>query len=307
MKFGNTIISGKPVETAEVSAVVSAAGTVQFLNIINSGVGYTVGAAVSITIGAPIGVSVGTITRDQFAVVGVSTFASGIVTVGAGGTIETVSITNAGLGYSQTNPPRVIIESPQSDEEIVTTPDSGVSVQSTSGIITGIGTTVIGSTLGIKFIGINTITSGAGSFDIIQVGKPIYIYNTGVGAGLTSMDISGIHTVGLGTQFVDNIYTVAQFTTRGSAPSVVGIITCTIKSDTNTIGIAATAGIGADDQVGNYSLGTLSNITRSSSPVSIGVTGLTVNSGLSTFPTIQRRGMSGGDTFSETGGLETPI
>ena len=307
LKFGNTIISGKPVETAEVSAVVSAAGTVQFLNIINSGVGYTVGAAVSITIGAPIGVSVGTITRDQFAVVGVSTFASGIVTVGAGGTIETVSITNAGLGYSQTNPPRVIIESPQSDEEIVTTPDSGVSVQSTSGIITGIGTTVIGSTLGIKFIGINTITSGAGSFDIIQVGKPIYIYNTGVGAGLTSMDISGIHTVGLGTQFVDNIYTVAQFTTRGSAPSVVGIITCTIKSDTNTIGIAATAGIGADDQVGNYSLGTLSNITRSSSPVSIGVTGLTVNSGLSTFPTIQRRGMSGGDTFSETGGLETPI
>ena len=307
LKFGNTIISGKPVETAEVSAVVSAAGTVQFLNIINSGVGYTVGAAVSITIGAPIGVSVGTITRDQFAVVGVSTFASASVTVGAAGTIETVSITNAGLGYSQTNPPRVIIESPQSDEEIVTTPDSGVTVQSTSGIITGIGTTVIGSTLGIKFIGINTITSGAGSFDVIQVGKPIYIYNTGVGAGLTSMDISGIHTVGIGTEFVDNVYSVAQFTTRGSAPSVVGIITCTIKSDTNTIGIAATAGIGADDQVGNYSLGALSNITRSSSPVSIGVTGLTVNSGLSSFPTIQRRGMSGGDTFSETGGLETPI
>ena len=121
------------------------------------------------------------------------------------------------------------------------------------------------------------------------------------------MDISGIHTVGLGTQFVDNIYTVAQFTTRGSAPSVVGIITCAIKSDTNTIGIAATAGIGADGQVGNYSLGALSNITRSSSPIAIGVTGLTVDSGLSTFPTLQRRGMSGGDTMSQTGGLETPF
>ena len=305
--FGNAIVSGKPVETAEISAVVSAAGTIQSLNIVNAGVGYTVGAAVSVTIGAPIGVGIGTITRDQFAVVGVSTFASASVTVSAAGTIETVSITNAGLGYSQTNPPRVIVESPQSDEELVTSADVGISVQSTAGILTGIGTTTIGSTLGIKFIGISTIGTG---FDILQVGKPIYIYNTGVGAGLTSMDISGIHTVGIGTQFVDNVYSVAQITTRGSAPSVVGIITCAIESNTNTIGIAATAGVGADEQVGNYSLGALSNIVRSTSPekrISIGVTGLTIDSGLSTFPTIQRRGISGGDTFSQTGGLETPI
>ena len=91
---------------------------------------------------------------------------------------------------------------------------------------------------------------------------------------------------------------------------MVGIITCAIESNTNTIGIAATAGVGADEQVGNYSLGALSNIVRSTSPekrISIGVTGLTIDSGLSTFPTIQRRGISGGDTFSQTGGLETPI
>ena len=308
--FGNAIVSGKPIETAEISSVVSAAGTVQFLNIVNPGIGYTVGAAVSITIGAPIGVSVGNVSRDQFATAGVSTFASATVTVGAAGTIESVNITNPGLGYSQTNPPRVIIESPQSDEEIVTSADVGIVVQSTAGILTGIGTTTIGSTLGIKFIGISTITTGAGSFDAVEVGKPIYIYNTGVGAGLTSMDLTGIHTVGIGTQFVDNIYTVAEFTTRGSAPSVVGIITCAIESNTNIIGIAATAGIDSDEQVGNYSLGVLSNIVRSTSMekrISIGVTGLTVDSGLSTFPTIQRRGINGDDTLRQTGGLETPI
>ena len=108
----------------------------------------------------------------------------------------------------------------------------------------------------------------------------------------------------------DSIYTVAEFTTRGSAPSVVGIITCAIESNTNIIGIAATAGIDSDEQVGNYSLGVLSNIVRSApieKRVSIGVTGLTVDSGLSTFPTIQRRGINGDDTLRQTGGLETPI
>ena len=36
-------------------------------------------------------------------------------------------------------------------------------------------------------------------------------------------------------------------------------------------------------------MGKLSGITRSGNPISIGVTGMTLNSGLSTYPTIQRR------------------
>ena len=47
---------------------------------------------------------------------------------------------------------------------------------------------------------------------------------------------------------------------------------------------------GCDDPRGYFSWGRLSGFSRSSSPVSIAVTGLTVDSGLSTFPTIQRRG-----------------
>ena len=37
------------------------------------------------------------------------------------------------------------------------------------------------------------------------------------------------------------------------------------------------------------------DVERGSSPISIGVTGLTVDAGLSTFPTIQRRGDFGED------------
>ena len=44
------------------------------------------------------------------------------------------------------------------------------------------------------------------------------------------------------------------------------------------------------DYVGEFSWGLFTSITRSSTPISIGVTGKTVDVGLSTFPTIQRRG-----------------
>ena len=59
------------------------------------------------------------------------------------------------------------------------------------------------------------------------------------------------------------------------------------------------------DKLGTFSFGKLSSLNRSSTPISIGVTGLTVDSGLSTFPTIQR---SGGDfTLRQTGALPKVI
>ena len=67
-----------------------------------------------------------------------------------------------------------------------------------------------------------------------------------------------------------------------------GIATCNILSTTNTVGLGTTGSV--TDPRGELSWGRLSGFTRASSPISIGVTGLTVDSGLSTFPTIQRRG-----------------
>ena len=49
--------------------------------------------------------------------------------------------------------------------------------------------------------------------------------------------------------------------------------------------------LGQADILGTINWGVLygSNLVRSSSPISIGVTGLTINTGLTTFPTIQRK------------------
>ena len=106
----------------------------------------------------------------------------------------------------------------------------------------------------------------------LLIGQPIYIFDTKVGNGATS-------EVGVGTTFLDNIYTVSSFS------SGTGIVTCRLLSSTSLVGIATTG-----PTVGKFSWGKLSGFTRSSSPISITISGFSVNSGLTTFPTIQRRG-----------------
>ena len=56
-----------------------------------------------------------------------------------------------------------------------------------------------------------------------------------------------------------------------------------------TTGFHYPAGITTSTSLGRLSWGRLYNGVRSNNPISIGVTGLTVNTGLSTFPTIQRK------------------
>ena len=75
-------------------------------------------------------------------------------------------------------------------------------------------------------------------------------------------------------------------------------ITCDILSTTNTTGVTSTGyydvtNIGLTKSLGKISWGRIYNGERSTSPISIGVTGLTVDAGLSTFPTIQRKYYSG--------------
>ena len=82
-----------------------------------------------------------------------------------------------------------------------------------------------------------------------------------------------------------------------------GIITAHIKSDTVVTNIDLS---GSEAQpVGKYSVGSITNLVRGSSPISIGVTGLTVGLttaiGISTFPILKRTG--GDKTFEQTGAL----
>jgi hypothetical protein len=167
-----------------------------------------------------------------------------------------------------------------------------VNVNGFSGIVTGITTAsgTGGNPLALQF------TINSSSFVGLDTGYPVYVFDTRIGTGATSIDDSNAAVVGIGTTFLDNVYKIASWSSSGT----IGIITCNVDSGSPVVGLQTIGSI--TNPVGKYSWGRLSNIsgglTRASSPISIGVTGNTV-AGLSTYPTIQRRNAG----IRETGAL----
>ena len=106
---------------------------------------------------------------------------------------------------------------------------------------------------------------------------------------MTSVDTHNSSVVGIGTTFLDNVYKIHNIASNGED----GEIVCNVMSGSNLSGITTTghhSPIGVTSSIlGRLSWGRLYNATRSNNPISIGVTGLTVNTGLTTFPTIQRK------------------
>ena len=65
----------------------------------------------------------------------------------------------------------------------------------------------------------------------MATGYPIYIYDTQVGGGVTSINNSDSEVVGIGTTCVDNIYYISEWTYSSlNARYSVGILTCNIDS-----------------------------------------------------------------------------
>ena len=268
---------------ASLSATVGTGGTISALTVISGGSGY-VGSMVTVSIARPYGNTyTGTATTATALVPVVDGSLSGIASIGMLG----------GSGYDSTNPPLVIAPMPSFNvgESI-----SGIAtVKGFSGILTGIGTTagINGAPLALEFhIASETIL---GLNNDLKAGYPIYIHGTNVGNGVTSINTVDASVVGIGTSRIDNIYIVDGYHPFGN-PANSGIITCNIKSNTtmtdfgtaNAAGFVATATTTTPD-IGRFTWGLLQGSSRSST-VSIGVTGLTIDAGLSTFPTIQRRG-----------------
>jgi hypothetical protein len=255
--FDAIIVSGEadPV-SASAMATVSAASTISSISVINGGSGYTPGSTFTINIANPIGSGV---------------TATATATVSSNGTVSSINIINPGLGYTSTNKPNILIPFP---DLVLDKLVSASTVEGFSGYITGIQTVSgIGTNMAIRF----TLNSPSG-FSGLSTGYPIYIYDTYVGNGVTSIINHNTSIVGVGTSFLDNIYYIQQFNAS------VGIITCNIHSQTNVVGIATTGSI-----VGKFSWGRISGFSRQA-PVAIAVSGYTVDVGLTTFPTIQRRG-----------------
>jgi len=257
--------------SAAFTAVVSAAGTIQSVTTTNVGSGYTAGP-IHINFAAPQSVGVG---------VGTTAFAKATIT---NGSVSSVSIENIGLGYTFTTPPQVITQQPQNLIERINTIEN---VEGYTGVITGITTTngIGGHLTALKFFFRADKTANS-----LLTGYPVFITDTKVGHGVTSVNGHNNSVVSVGTTFLDNIYIVNSVTSSGEN----GEIVCNVKNGSNiagisTIGFHNPANTGITTSLGRLSWGRLYNGVRGTTPISIGVTGFTVNSGLTTFPTIQRR------------------
>jgi len=196
-----TLISQDIIVGATATCIVSSAGTISSIIINEGGVGYSTNPIV--TIGTPVGVGTSGIATA------ISAITSGIVT--------NISITNPGLGYSQTNPPTLLIESPTVIKETIDI----LEYQGDSGIIVGLGTTTITSSDAItidlfippqSFLRSSSVTGTAVTVSSLSVGDYFIVYNSNVGFASTSINSLDVNNtiIGVGTMFMDNIYQVAN-------------------------------------------------------------------------------------------------
>jgi len=168
---GTTGFGYQPLVSAGGTAVVSSAGTIQSISIGNSGSGYRSG------IQTTVNVSVATSSRGVMNLTSIGTAAI------SGGHIVSIAVTNPGIGYTSTNPPKVIIDAPL--------PYSHISLQYSNDSVGSGGT-------GAKV----SITVGQGSSVI-----DFTLTNTGYGYGLNHIltiptgGATGIPTTPVGNDF----------------------------------------------------------------------------------------------------------
>ena len=272
------VVDNTPIIAAAATAVVSPAGTIQSIDITQSGSGYIGDETISIAHpGFRNDVGIGT------------TMATATLNI-SNGIVIGATIGNVGAGYTPSAPPSVLIKSPDFKFEQF----NGIELyQGFSGIITGITTSAGtgGNPIALNFFFRADISDAID----LKIGYPVLINDTTHGDGVISINSSESDVVGIGTSFFDNVYVVNDKFNVGPICD----ITCNISaaSEASVVSIVGT-GI-AGDYLGKMSWGRLYQYSNRLNPVSIAVTGLTVDSGLSTFPTIQRRGYG----FLNAGGI----
>jgi hypothetical protein len=255
-----TIISQDNKVGASATAVVSIAGTISSIVLSVGGVGYTTAPSVSIQDSVGIGTTLG-----------VNATASSTI---LSGNITNISVTNAGVGYTISNPPLVLIESPSLIKET----NSVTSYAGDSGVIVGFGTTTVSGTDKIIFdfhIPLNSylrdtsIVGIAVTISSITVGDYFLIYDSNVGSAstsITSRDISN-SVIGIGTDFVNNVYQVD--TVSNVQSNIIGVGTTSVRrvfvriSGISTVTGYSGVGIGTtSNSFGNFSWGRIELISR---------------------------------------------
>jgi hypothetical protein len=244
---------------AEATVTVSAGGTISAVTITNSGSGYK-----------------GT---ENISVSGIGTSAE-LSLVVSNGSVTGVNIVNPGIGYDSAKPPNVLIGVPAG----LTEEFRQIQLfEGFAGIITGITTSAGtgGHPIALNFF----FRSDISDANDLNPGYPVLIQGTTIGEGVTSVE-SGTAIIGIGQTFLDNVYYVNSKFNVGPICD----ITCNVlESDGPSLETIVGTGI-TGDYLGRMSWGRLFNYGQRVSPKDFTVSGHTVDVGLSTFPTIQRRG-----------------
>lgn len=246
------VTSQKTLVSAAATALVSIAGTISSIILSDGGGGYESNPTVSIS--NPINNG----TRAS----ATASATSGIVT--------NFNIVNPGIGYTFTNPPQVLIESPNPKFEII----DNVSYEGDFGQVIGIKTTSVGvASTGIVFdffipqdsflrnLDVNNVGVATTGISGIQTGYYFSIQDSNIGFGLTSLDSNG-NVIGIGTTFIDNVYQAAAVSIGSTIAPGIGTttvvqVTVSVSSYNNL------SGVGFSEFYGNYSWGRIHNLTRS--------------------------------------------
>jgi len=194
-----TIVSQEAKVAASATAVVSTAGTITSFVISDGGMGYI--SAPEVTVSIPVGL-------------GSTSKAYGSTTI-TNGSVTSIDITNPGTGYTTSSPPTVLIAPPT----LTTETDSVVSYAGDSGVIVGFGTTTVSFVDRIildffipvdSYLRDSTIVGTSTAVSGISTGDYFVVYGSNVGVASTSIVSRDRNNsmIGIGTNFIDNVYQV---------------------------------------------------------------------------------------------------
>jgi len=210
-----TFISQDSVVAASATATVSSTGSVVSVDITDGGYGYT--SAPTVTIENPVGLAI------SYRASATATIFSGVV--------DSISVNSSGIGYTTSNPPMVLIEPPTLISETLDTNN----YSGDSGIIVGIGTTSNQTIFDLliptdSFLRDNTLVGSAITVSGISTGDFFIVYNSNIGSASTSIvsfNSDQTEIIGIGTQYLDNVYQVSSV--ENANVDIIGIGTTTVR------------------------------------------------------------------------------
>ena len=213
------IVSQEDASGAAGTALVSTAGSITSIVLSEVGIGYTFTPTVSIE--QPVGMG--------------TTQVAKAVAVMDGDSVNSVTITNIGSGYTVSSPPAVLIEEPKMANRVEKV--TSVTYSGDYGTIVGFGTTTSGSQNKFifdlyipedSFLRDSTYVGTAVTLSSLSVGDFFLVDESNVGSASTtlrSFNVGGATTIGVGTQFIDNVYQVSDVNIVSVANTAIGIST----------------------------------------------------------------------------------